>query len=214
MWPTDTLCSRTSPCSERRFPLPSGHHLQLLAMTSGVKWAPDSSLYNQENGGTSLVDQWLRLCASVTGGTGSIPGQGTKIPHATQSGKKKKKGREMVKLSSQYLWTRRPWSSGCSPSWEHPSSPPSLISFWKDWFMSITSLCFDRCSALQPKWMGSGGQTEPAVSCAELTESRHPWYSPAQRYTPCPFWEGRDFYSSLDFEAEGRHHDKLPHPPC
>ena len=32
--------------------------------------------------GTSLAVQWLRLCASNAGGTGSIPGQGTKIPHA------------------------------------------------------------------------------------------------------------------------------------
>ena len=32
--------------------------------------------------GTSLAVQWLRLCASSAGGVGSIPGQGTKIPHA------------------------------------------------------------------------------------------------------------------------------------
>ena len=32
--------------------------------------------------GTSLVVQWLRLCASNAGGTGLIPGWGTKIPHA------------------------------------------------------------------------------------------------------------------------------------
>ena len=31
--------------------------------------------------GTSLVGQWLRLCASKAGGAGSIPGQGTKISH-------------------------------------------------------------------------------------------------------------------------------------
>ena len=30
----------------------------------------------------SLVVQWLRLCASTAGDAGSIPGQGTKIPHA------------------------------------------------------------------------------------------------------------------------------------
>ena len=28
----------------------------------------------------SLVVQWLRLCASNAGGTGSIPGHGTKTP--------------------------------------------------------------------------------------------------------------------------------------
>ena len=32
--------------------------------------------------GTSLVFQWLRLCASTVGGTGSIPGWRAKIPHA------------------------------------------------------------------------------------------------------------------------------------
>ena len=31
---------------------------------------------------------WLKLCASKAGGTGSIPGQGTKIPHALQCGQK------------------------------------------------------------------------------------------------------------------------------
>ena len=33
---------------------------------------------------TSLAVQWLRLPASTAGGTGSIPGRGTKILHATQ----------------------------------------------------------------------------------------------------------------------------------
>ena len=41
--------------------------------------------------GTSLVVQWLRLPASDAGGTGSIPGGGTKIPHATQLGQKTNK---------------------------------------------------------------------------------------------------------------------------
>ena len=31
-----------------------------------------------------LAVQWLRLQASMSGVTGSIPGQGTKIPHAAQ----------------------------------------------------------------------------------------------------------------------------------
>ena len=41
--------------------------------------------------GTSLAVQWLRLCTSTAGGTGSIPGQGTKIPHAMQCNQKKEK---------------------------------------------------------------------------------------------------------------------------
>ena len=44
--------------------------------------------------GTSLVVQWLRLHASNAGGTGSVPGKGTKIPHVVRCGKKKKKNRK------------------------------------------------------------------------------------------------------------------------
>ena len=36
--------------------------------------------------GTSLAVQWLRLCGSNAGAMGSIPGWGTKIPHAVQHG--------------------------------------------------------------------------------------------------------------------------------
>ena len=39
--------------------------------------------------GTSLVVQWLRL-RTYAGGTGFIPGQGTKILHAMQRSQKKK----------------------------------------------------------------------------------------------------------------------------
>ena len=34
--------------------------------------------------GTFLAVQWLRFYASSSGGTGSVPGQGTKIPHAVE----------------------------------------------------------------------------------------------------------------------------------
>ena len=34
--------------------------------------------------GDFLAVQWLRLCTSTAGGMGSIPAQGTKIPHAVQ----------------------------------------------------------------------------------------------------------------------------------
>ena len=41
---------------------------------------------NNRDRGTSVVVQWLRLCTPSAEGTGSIPGQGTKIPHATGCG--------------------------------------------------------------------------------------------------------------------------------
>ena len=40
---------------------------------------------------TSLVVQWLRLCASTAGGV--VPGHGTKIPHVSWQGQKGKKGK-------------------------------------------------------------------------------------------------------------------------
>ena len=39
---------------------------------------------------TSLVAQWLRLCTSTAGGTGSIPGQGSSTRHVVWQKKKKK----------------------------------------------------------------------------------------------------------------------------
>ena len=45
--------------------------------------------------GTSLAVQWLRLCASNAGGVGSIPGAGTKIPHALRPKKEKRKKPEL-----------------------------------------------------------------------------------------------------------------------
>ena len=39
---------------------------------------------------TSLVVQWLSLCAPTAGGTGSIPGQGTKIPTCCMEQPKRK----------------------------------------------------------------------------------------------------------------------------
>ena len=45
----------------------------------------------QQGSANSLTVQWLGLQASTAGGPGSIPGQETKIPHATRYGKKKKK---------------------------------------------------------------------------------------------------------------------------
>ena len=42
----------------------------------------------KKNERTSLVVQWLRLCAFTEKGIGSNPGQGTKIPHTTEPRKK------------------------------------------------------------------------------------------------------------------------------
>ena len=53
--------------------------------------------------GTSLAVQWLRLGASNAGGMGSIPGWGTKIPHAVSWPKKKKKGQMVNAMNLLYI---------------------------------------------------------------------------------------------------------------
>ena len=46
--------------------------------------------------------QWLRLLAVNAGGTGSIPGRGTKVPRATWCGPKKKKKKKR-KITFVYI---------------------------------------------------------------------------------------------------------------
>ena len=48
---------------------------------------------------TSLAVQWLGLCPSTAGGTGSIPGWGTKIPHAARCSQKTKPKPNKMTLS-------------------------------------------------------------------------------------------------------------------
>ena len=50
--------------------------------------------------GTSLVVQWLRLCASNAGIAGSISGWGTKIPYAVWP-EREKKSREILSLEME-----------------------------------------------------------------------------------------------------------------
>ena len=54
--------------------------------------------------GTSLAVQWLRLHASTAGGAGSIPGRGTKIPHAAWHSQKNEKENSLYnkKTVSEY----------------------------------------------------------------------------------------------------------------
>ena len=49
------------------------------------------SIDSSDQVGTSLVVQWLRLRPFTAEGLGSIPGPGTKTPHAAWCGQKKKK---------------------------------------------------------------------------------------------------------------------------
>ena len=54
--------------------------------------------------------QWLGLCASTAGGTSSIPGRGTKIPHAAGRGQKLNLKNKKKKRSGQLRAVPSDWS--------------------------------------------------------------------------------------------------------
>ena len=85
--------------------------------------------------GTSLVVQWLRLCACNAGDVGSIPGWGTKIPHASWCSQKiiyfkKNLKAKLEKKDQSPLWFSLSW---------RPELNPLVCSSWlQDSFFFLT----------------------------------------------------------------------------
>ena len=68
--------------------------------TLGREWRQINSSKNKSRNRirrTYFLVQWLRICASTTGGLGSIPRKGTKISYAVQCSSKKKKKKKKSK---------------------------------------------------------------------------------------------------------------------
>ena len=72
----------------------SHHHLIML-----------SYVILRKGSGTFLAVPWLRLCTCNAGDVGSIPGWGTKIPHAVRCGQKRKKKRKKKKKEKEATLT-------------------------------------------------------------------------------------------------------------
>ena len=64
--------------------------MRVCSLTQGLLYL-HGGFDQRLEGSTSLAVQWLKLLASTAGDVGSIPGWGTKIPHAMVWPKKKKK---------------------------------------------------------------------------------------------------------------------------
>ena len=73
---------------------------------------------------TSLVVQWLKLCAE---GTGWLPGQGTKILYTAWCGKKKKKRKKKRKILNNQQTV-----------FLSPKGKQYLAVNWKDTFNNLT----------------------------------------------------------------------------
>ena len=91
---TITLCGKRAVADVIKLKV-----LKLLSwiIQMGIKYHHKSSYKRKVEGGTSLVVQLLRLQASTAGGTGSIAGQGSKIPHTTEHGQKERKKKKVGK---------------------------------------------------------------------------------------------------------------------
>ena len=61
----------------------------------------DISQQNVTSGIEFIPIQWLGLCACTAGGTGSIPGQGTKTLHVRSTTKKRKKQQQYKTVTTK-----------------------------------------------------------------------------------------------------------------
>ena len=124
--------------------------LYLKKKIAGVKHLSDSNIktvIKKYTEGTSLAAQWLRLHAPNAGSTRSIPGGGTKIPHAAQRGQKKKEkyteGSCIVSSSTPFLL---PWRNNF-----HQFLFLSSVSLWyvsKYKYMSLSSISYAEVNAV------------------------------------------------------------------
>ena len=94
--------------------------------------------------GTSLMVQEFRLHTSILGSAGSIHGEGTKIPQATQHGPKVTTAKSELHRDTQRSVTSpmpSPWSRSSHPSWPSHKQAISLVS---DLSVFITVFLFAR----------------------------------------------------------------------
>ena len=66
-----------------------GLQLRSLSLLSQARPAPEQASEKSVLPEISVAAQWLRLLASTAERAGSIPGWGTKIPHAKECGQTK-----------------------------------------------------------------------------------------------------------------------------
>ena len=80
------------------------HHTEVVGRPGHVQ----ESRIKETSPGTSPAVQWLRLCASTAGGTGLIPGQGSKILHASWCSQKKRERErrawECINTWADWVW--------------------------------------------------------------------------------------------------------------
>ena len=134
--------------------------------------------------GTSLEVTWLLFWAATAGGTGSIPGQGTKIPQATRGEQKEREREEVVSTltgAGRYLagqeipFKHDPMHKSLGQPWTHPQNLRAACSY--------PAQKMDQGGAGEPKvpnklMTSSLGQPEAAGHTATHSSSRLRWFPP------------------------------------
>ena len=135
--------------------------------------------------GTSLVVQGLRLHASNVKGAGSIPGQGTKMPHAMQP----EKGKKISKR--EYISTQRPQVHPGDIRKERPISLAlSVLKRGRDSFSSSQRphpIKFQLSQEQCPQPRISFIHPQPPISIRfipTLSKGSHPWTSRSDSVYP------------------------------
>ena len=114
---------------------------------------------SNNNQGTSLAVQWLRLLTPHAGALDSIPGQWTKIPHATWARKKKKRQTwhkhthaQTVHRGPQAL-SHVPWLFLCAHVLSSFWSTPTLQLRCSSFFWNILSWFSPLGVRVMSKWL-------------------------------------------------------------
>ena len=100
--------------------------------------------------------QWL--CASITEGVSSVPGQGTKIPHAKQCGQKIKKT------------TKKDTVDNFGKESQEAASSPSACKGTNTQAFSVVSFLFSLLLIIKSKSFGSGGGWQ--LFCHQKTQDK------------------------------------------
>ena len=134
--PSSTIMHRFAHLFKKWNRRPIGHDVEFAYNYCPGETVPPFSLKIPTTE-TSLAIQWLRFCASKAGSMSLIPGQQTKMPHATQQGQKKKKKNAVI-FYLPYTITKTQLYDSFHPFWGKSEGGHTLSNVLPNKWTSLT----------------------------------------------------------------------------
>ena len=109
--------------------------------------------------GTSLAVQWLGFSAFIAEGTGSVPGWGTKIPHAAWPKAKKKSKCKIINMPLWHVWGQPALSSNMSNLTTKSGVSTTLLLTFRnllEWCTELRETFYLLVCYKQHKWTAKG----------------------------------------------------------